>query len=150
MSRMAYNSCKLVIIFLLYTVNLLLFLLVDLFLLRFLFLHLWFLLFSWFFFWLFSIVSFNGLFFNVSESVGVQVEIVRERMLSWKFFIDESIQIEDDTLKVNQQDFGHLTNDCFLRDIYLLLTKIASIIINLLTCDEPIEGLGQVFSIFYF
>ena len=60
-------------------------------------------------------------------------------MLCGDLFIDESIQIEDDSLEVNDQNLRSFAYSCFLGYIHFLVTEIAVVVIDKFSQNESVE-----------
>lgn len=82
-------------------------------------------------------------FFIVVEGCLVEIEFLGERVLCCDFLVYKGVQIEDDALEMDDQDFGWSADPGFLGYIHLVLAKIAGVLRNHLSMAETIEGFSQ-------
>lgn len=71
-------------------------------------------------------------------------------MAGGDLLVYERVQVEKDTLQVDDKDLRGVRYAGHLRDVALLLTELASVIVYHLTEGIPVEGLRQVFGVLYF
>lgn len=71
-------------------------------------------------------------------------------MTGGDLLVYECIQVEKDTLQVDDKHLRGMRYARHFRHIALLLTELASVIVYHLTEGIPVEGLRQIFGVLYF
>ena len=76
----------------------------------------------------FSFIGFLSLI--VVECVLMEIKLMGEGMFAGDLLIDESVQVEDNPLQMDGEDFGDLGDPRFLRNVHILAAEVALIIID--------------------